>query len=216
MTDLQLTGPSFSRLFDWSLGPFRKWKHVIEPRAEWAYLAGRDDFSQTPLFDEIDSLTQTNALRYSLFQHLLAKGEKGGSREVASFEIARFYYFLLPGEKSPSGPGPVAQRSSPTDFILRVSAAQGLNFDSRVTWDTHFGQVTAASITAILTRRRAHARAFALRQPPGRDPRRGRPRRLRAAPRLGRHARSSRTGSVSTSRRTTTSRRGRCSRAGRC
>ena len=151
VTDLQLTGPSFSRLFDWSLGPFRKWKHVIEPRAEWAYLAGRDDFSQTPLFDEIDSLTQTNALRYSLLQHLLAKGETGGSREVASFEIARFYYFLLPGEKSPPGPGRYAQRSSPTDFILRVSAAQGLNFDSRVTWDTHFGQVTAASITAILT-----------------------------------------------------------------
>jgi hypothetical protein len=31
-----------------------------------------------------------------------------------------------------------------------VNAAQGLNFDSRVTWDTHFGQVTSASVTAIL------------------------------------------------------------------
>ncbi len=149
-TDFQLTGPSLSRLFDWSLGPFTKWKHVIEPRVEWGYLAGRDDFSQTPLFDEIDSLTETNALRYSLLQHLLAKGEKGGSREIATFEIARFYYFLLPGEKSPGGPGPVAQRSSPTDFILRVNATQGLNFDGRVTWDTHFGQVTAASVTAVL------------------------------------------------------------------
>lgn len=151
VTDLQLTGPSFSRLFDWSLGPFTKWKHVIEPRAEWTTLSGRDDFSQTPLFDEIDSLTPTNALRYSLLQHLLAKGEKGGSREVASFEIARYYYFRLPGEGTPYGPGPIAQRTSPTDFILRVNAAQGLNLDSRVSLDTHFSQVTSASVTAILT-----------------------------------------------------------------
>ena len=100
-TDFQLTGPSFSRLFDWSIGPFKKWKHVIEPRVEWGYLAGRDDFSRTPLFDEIDSLTATNSLRYSLLQHLLAKGDKGGSREIA--------------------------------------------------WDSHFGQVTAASVTAILS-----------------------------------------------------------------
>lgn len=151
VTDLRLTGPSFSRLFDWSFGPLRKWKHVLEPRAEWSLLAGRDDFASTPLFDEIDSLTATNALRYSLLQHLLAKGEQGGSREIASFEIARTYAFRLPGEGTPSGASAVAQRTSPTDFILRVNAAQGLNFDSRVTLDTHFSQVTSASVTAILT-----------------------------------------------------------------
>ncbi len=150
-TDLALTGPSFSRLFDWKVGSLTKWKHVLEPRVEWAWLAGRDDFSQTPLFDEIDSLIPTNAVRYSLLQHLLAKGEKGGSREIASFEIGRYYYFRLPGEGTPAGPNPATQRSSPTDFVLRVNAAQGFNLDSRVTWDTHFGQVTAASITAILT-----------------------------------------------------------------
>jgi LPS-assembly protein len=151
VTDLQVTGPSFSRLFDWSIGPFRKWKHVLEPRADWGYLVGRDDFASTPLFDEIDSLIPTNSLRYSLLQHLLAKGEKGGSREIASFEIARYYYFRLPGEGTAYGPTPGVQRTSPTDFILRVNAAQGLNFDSRVTLDSHFSQVTAASVTAILT-----------------------------------------------------------------
>jgi LPS-assembly protein len=150
-TDLQVTGPSFSRLFDWSLGPFKKWKHVLEPRAEWTTLTGRDDFASTPLFDEIDSLTPTNALRYSLLQHLLAKGDTGGSREIASFEIARYYYFRLPGEGTAYGPTPGVQSTSPTDFILRVNAAQGLNFDSRVTLDTHFSQMTSASVTAVLT-----------------------------------------------------------------
>lgn len=150
-TDLQLTGPAFSRLFDWKFGLFKKWKHVIEPRAEWSTLAGRDNFSATPLFDEIDSLTATNSLRYSLLQHLLAKGDTGGSREIASFEIARYYYFRLPGEGTLAGPTPGVQRTSPTDLILRVNAAQGLNFDSRVTLDSHFGQMTAASVTAVLS-----------------------------------------------------------------
>ncbi len=151
VTDLQLTGPSFSKLFDWNVGGLKKWKHVIEPRAEWAYLAGRDDFSATPLFDEIDSLVATNSLRYSLLQHLLAKGETGGSREVASFEVARYYYFRLPGEGTAYGPSPTAQRSSPWDFVLRVAGGQGLNFDSRLTWDSHYGQVTSASVTAVLS-----------------------------------------------------------------
>ena len=89
--------------------------HEVEARDRAARrrgitLSGRDDFSATPLFDEIDSLTPANALRYSLLQHLLAKGETGGSREIASFEIARYYYFKLPGEGTTSGPCPTAQR----------------------------------------------------------------------------------------------------------
>ncbi len=102
VTDLALTGPSFSRLFDWNVGSLTKWKHILEPRVEWDVARGPRRLLPTPLFDEIDSLIPTNALRYSLLQHLLAKGEKGGSREIASFEIARYYYFRLPGEGTAS------------------------------------------------------------------------------------------------------------------
>lgn len=151
-TSLSLTGPSFSRHFEGRLGPFTKFKHVIEPRVTWEYLAGRDDFAATPLFDEIDSLVPANVIRYSLLQHLLAKGDQGGSREIASFEVARRYFVRLPGEGTAQGPVPHAQRSSPWDFILRVNATSSLNLDVRTTWDSHANQVTSASVTAVMSR----------------------------------------------------------------
>ncbi|HSB63902.1 MAG TPA: LPS assembly protein LptD [Thermoanaerobaculia bacterium] len=150
-TTASLTGPAFSRLFEGKLGPFTKFKHVIEPRVTWETLTGRDDFSPTPLFDEIDSLVPTNVIRYSLLQHLLAKGNEGGSREIASFEVARRYFVKLPGEGTAAGPALDSQRSSPWDFILRVNATSALNLDVRTTWDSHANQVTAASVTAVLS-----------------------------------------------------------------
>ena len=150
----------------------------------------------------------TNTLRYSLLQHLLAKGEKGGSREIASFEIARFVLPEAPGRGHDLRPDARhAAQPRATDFILRVNASSGLNFDGRLTWDTHFDQVTSASVTAIRHGRRPLSRALALRQPPGHHSGRGRPRRLGPAPDRRRACRSSRGVSVSTSRRTTTSRR---------
>jgi len=150
-TEVSLTGPAFSRLFEGKLGPFTKFKHVIEPRIIWDYLAGRDDFAPTPLFDEVDSLVPTNVVRYSLLQHFLAKGEQGGSREIASFEIARSYYVKLPGATTAFPLDPSVQKSSPLDFILRVNATSALNLDVRTTWDPHANQITAASMTAVLS-----------------------------------------------------------------
>ncbi|HEX7528173.1 MAG TPA: LPS assembly protein LptD, partial [Thermoanaerobaculia bacterium] len=151
-TSFSLTGPSFSRLFEGKLGPFTKFKHVIEPRVTWEYLAGRDDFAATPLFDEIDSLIATNVIRYSLLQHLLGKGNEGGSREIASFEVARQYFVRLPGQSTAFPLDPSVQKSSPVDFILRVNATSALNLDVRTTWDPHANQVTSASVTAVVSR----------------------------------------------------------------
>ena len=150
-TSVSLTGPSFSRLFEGTLGPFTKFKHVIEPRVTWDTLTGRDDFSATPLFDEIDSLVATNVIRYSLLQHLLAKGNEGGSREIASFEVARQYFFRLPGGSTAFPIDPSVQRSSPWDFILRVNAASSLNLDVRTTWDSHANQLTSESVTLAVS-----------------------------------------------------------------
>ncbi|HEX7616983.1 MAG TPA: LPS assembly protein LptD [Thermoanaerobaculia bacterium] len=150
-TEVSLTGPSFSRLFEGKLGPFTKFKHVIEPRIIWDYLAGRDDFAPTPLFDEIDSLIPKNVIRYSLLQHFLAKGDQGGSREIASFEVARSYYVRLPGESTAFPVDLSVQKSSPLDFILRVNATSALNLDMRTTWDPHANQVTSASVTAVVS-----------------------------------------------------------------
>jgi hypothetical protein len=145
---VQASGPSFSRIFDVAWGPWTKVKHVIEPRVDYEYLSDPGDLAKTPLFDEIDAISSQHVIRYGLVQRLIAKGKQGGSREIASLEITRPYYFRLPGEGTPGGPSPALTKNAPVDATLRVNATSSLNFDARATYDMHFGQLTAASLTA--------------------------------------------------------------------
>ena len=145
---VQASGPSFSRIFDVSWGPWTKVKHVIEPRVDYEYVSDPGDLAKTPLFDEIDALSPQHVLKYGLVQRLIAKGKQGGSREIASLEISRPYYFKLPGEGTAAGPNPTLTKNAPWDVTLRVNATAGLNFDARATYDAHFSQLTAASLTA--------------------------------------------------------------------
>lgn len=142
---LELTGPSFARIFESGFGPYARLKHVIEPRVDYRYLEG-PDLERAPLFDEVDSVTPLHTLRYALVQRLLGKGKEGGAREIASLELSSTYYIkALPGSGSfaPS-------RNAPLDAVLRLNASSKLNMDGRVTYDASARQVTSASLTASL------------------------------------------------------------------
>lgn len=146
---LEATGPSISRIYDVEIGPYTRIKHVIEPRLDYDYLSEADPDRRAPLFDEVDSILGLHTLRYSLVQHLLAKGKKGAAREIATLEIGRTYAFELPGEGTPTGvTDPALTRNGPVDATLRFFASSNFNFDVRSTWDTHANQVTSASLTA--------------------------------------------------------------------
>ncbi len=69
---VDLRPPAISRVFGrpW-LG--RKWKHVIEPRIRYDYVAGIDNFARIERFDWADVLTNTNELEYSIVNRLYAK-----------------------------------------------------------------------------------------------------------------------------------------------
>jgi LPS-assembly protein len=146
--EVQATGPSFSRIFEATLGPYTRLKHVIEPRFDYTYLRDPGDLAKTPLFDEIDALFAPHVLTYGVIQRLLGKGKQGGAREIASLEISRPYYFRLPGEGTLYAPSPLLTRNAPVDTTLRVNATANFNFDARATYDTHNAQITSASLTA--------------------------------------------------------------------
>ena len=146
---IELTGPSFARIFEAKVGPYTKFKHVLEPRFDYDYMTSPDDLARAPLFDEIDTVSPAHTLRYALVQRLLAKGKEGGSREIASFEISRIHYFHLPPLGS-SGYLPDADQNSPVDATLRVNATSALNLDARTTWDLKRSVVTSASLSANL------------------------------------------------------------------
>ncbi len=139
---LELTGPSFARVFDVKLGKFTKLKHVVEPRVDYQYQTDPGDLSRTPVFDEVDTILPSHAVRYALVQRLLGKEKSGVSREVASLEVSRSHYLELPVGVPESG------RDSPLDAVLRVNAGSALNFDARAAWDLAAGVVTSTSVSA--------------------------------------------------------------------
>ncbi|MFY9550098.1 MAG: LPS assembly protein LptD [Thermoanaerobaculia bacterium] len=149
---LSLVGPSFSRIYDVSLGPWDKLKHVIEPRVEYDWVSNVSDPTRIPAFDEIDQALGLNQVRYSLVNRLLAKpaGTRGGSaEEIASLEIAQTYAFELPQTLFPIPPGTdTRRRTGPIEGILRLSQGGFFHLDGRLSYDTFDSQVTSASVTA--------------------------------------------------------------------
>jgi LPS-assembly protein len=51
----------------------RKWKHVIEPFADYRFITGVNNYSQTLHFDERDILSDTNEVEYGFITRLYAK-----------------------------------------------------------------------------------------------------------------------------------------------
>jgi LPS-assembly protein len=68
----ELRPPALSKVFErpW-LG--RKWKHVVEPRVHYDYVAGVRNFPDVLRFDATDVLTNTNEIEYSLVNRIYAK-----------------------------------------------------------------------------------------------------------------------------------------------
>ncbi len=69
---VEIRPPDFERVFDREYFG-RKWKHVIEPRIEYRYVTGVNNFSDFLHFDERDILSNTNEVRYGFVTRLYAK-----------------------------------------------------------------------------------------------------------------------------------------------
>ncbi len=69
---VELRPPAIDRIFDGELFG-RKWKHVVEPRIVYDYVAGVSNFDRVLRFDERDILSDTNEVEYSIVNRLYAK-----------------------------------------------------------------------------------------------------------------------------------------------
>jgi lipopolysaccharide assembly outer membrane protein LptD (OstA) len=159
----EVVGPSFSRVFEKEKGFFGKYKHVVEPRFQYAYIDDFEDQDQLPLFDQVDSVRGRHDGRVALINRLLAKPKDpkdGGSREVLSLELGRRYSldperFLEQGtveetladgtvvqerKTSTSGPLEATLRSYPSDSF-------GLRLDAR--YSVLFGELTSMRLSTL-------------------------------------------------------------------
>ncbi len=154
---LLLLPPAFERVFQapkWLGG--EKVKHVIEPRVEYHFVDGIDNFNQIIRFDESDLMSDTNQVTLSLANRLFVKDKAGNVNEVLSLEVAQSRYFdptfggaVIPGQRNVvedseeldgfsflNGP----RNYSPIVSTLRFQHVVG--FEWRMDYDPLLGHVT--------------------------------------------------------------------------
>ena len=147
-----IVGPSFSRIYDAAIGPWDKFKHVIEPRVDYTYVSDVTDPARIPAFDEVDTVLGQNQVRYAIVNRLLARpagGMAGSAEEIASFEVAQTYAFSQPQTVFGSAiVAPTFEQLGPVEAIMRISSAGKYHLDGRLSYDVHDPQVTGTTLTA--------------------------------------------------------------------
>ncbi len=89
-----LIPPAFEKIYQapkWLGGD--KVKHVIEPRIQYHFVDGIDNFNEIIRFDEADLMSDTNSVTLSLTNRLFVKDKNGNVNEVLSLEVAQSRYF---------------------------------------------------------------------------------------------------------------------------
>jgi LPS-assembly protein len=155
---VEVVGPSLSRVFDKDIGGFTRFKHVIEPRVRYLYTTDVPDQGRVIRFDAVDTPflpLVRNSVEYSLTQRIIAKekGPNASSREILSFSISQSVSIGAPLTTSTSGTllqlG-TTQRFTPLTTNLHVNPYQSLTLDATTSFGTVSHQLDQASVSANL------------------------------------------------------------------
>ncbi len=151
---VELVGPSLSRIFSWNIGPFGKFKHVIEPRWTYNYEGAFGHPERILLFDDVDPTQKLgmNFGRLALDNRLLGKpnDETSSAREVLLFEIARNYSFD-PNQPQQETPDLKRKTSAgPLELQLRFNPSTVTSVDARASYDTLFSHLESTSFSGNL------------------------------------------------------------------
>ncbi len=149
--DLSIIGPSFSRIFDKEIGPFGKFKHIIEPRISYEFVGEPSDQNLVPIFDSIDNVRKQSIVTYALVNRLLAKPadeQSGlGAREIMSFELSQSISLNDDQPFQLSSDATQKSQHSRIGMRFRFTPALRTNFEARATYSTLFGEIDTGSIS---------------------------------------------------------------------
>ncbi|HEX9492885.1 MAG TPA: LPS assembly protein LptD, partial [Thermoanaerobaculia bacterium] len=159
---VELVGPSFSRIFNESIGNFTRFKHVIEPRFIYVYTTNVTETQKDIIrFDTVDTPflpVVPNSVEYSLTQRLIGKEKgDGSSREVLSFSLRQSVSLSKPFTSSSGGnlPGsstpPGENKFTPLLASLHVNPYQSLTFDASATFGNVSHQLDQISVAGNLS-----------------------------------------------------------------
>jgi LPS-assembly protein len=155
--NVDLRPPTFERVWQAAGG---KWKHTIDPEIEYNYVGGASGFDRLILFDEDETLTNTNDFVYSVTQRLFHKVGDGSARDVVTWKISQAYYFdptfggaLTPGARNvfqaldsitPFAFADEPRRFSPINSDLVISPGGKYDAEVRLDFDTVRRRVSTA------------------------------------------------------------------------
>jgi LPS-assembly protein len=157
---VEVVGPSLSKVYNESIGGFSKFKHVIEPRIRYLYTTNVNDQNRIIRFDTVDSPflpIVRDSVEYSLTQRLIGReaGTTGSSREVASFSLTQSVSLGRPFTSATAGglPGstvPQSGRFTPLIAGLHVNPYQSITLDAAATFGNVSHQLDQTSLSANL------------------------------------------------------------------
>lgn len=167
--------PSLDKTFARDLKGYRI-KHVIEPDIQYRLVRStdREDFVNIVRFDEMDVLTETHEVEYSLTNSLMARkdasdsnGDSPQAQELVSWRISQKYYFdptfggaIQPGQLGVFEPAldltgfafARGRRLSPIDSVLKLAPSSSYDTELRADINPSGGGVLNAGVTSNLHR----------------------------------------------------------------
>jgi len=162
--NIDLRPPSLQRVWETGSG---KWKHTIDPKIEYNYVRGVNQFDHFIRFDDDETLTDTNEFLYSITQRLFHRSGDGQANELASWKIAQKYFFdptfngaLVPGTRNvfqaldsitPFAFADEPRHFSPIDSVFRITPGGDYDAEVRLDYDTVRHRIsTAGTLLKIL------------------------------------------------------------------
>lgn len=149
--EVEMIGPTLSRVYSRSLGGFARFKHVIEPRVRYLYTTEVADQNRVIAFDSVDSPRLPlvrDTVEYGLTQRLLAKEstENASAREILTFSVRQSAALSEPFGEPVGG----FRDRSPVAMNLRFNPYSSISIDGETTLEDESFDVASTSLSARL------------------------------------------------------------------
>lgn len=172
---VELVGPSFSKILDRTFGDFTRFKHIIEPRIRYLYTTDVEEQDQVIRFDTVDSPflpLVDQSIEYALVQRLLAKTDEkdASAREILSLTIKQSMSLSGPFTTSLDEQGNLVEEDfTPVSVSLRFNPYRSLRLDASTSISAETSRVERASLSASIAGKTSYLNTtwFARFAPPG-------------------------------------------------
>jgi LPS-assembly protein len=137
-----------------------KWKHTIDTEIEYNYVGGVGLYDRFILFDQDETLTDTNDFVYSVTQRLFHRSGNQQANDLVTWKVEQAYYFdptfggaLVPGTRNvfqaldsitPFAFADEPRRFSPINSDLIISPGGKFDAEIRLDYDTVRGRITTS------------------------------------------------------------------------